>query len=311
MDLISLLTKQQLTSYKSLSLGLTVKHLTGSKELVNILHRLGHCCSYESIRNYETSLAHHINSTQQQIPTGFTYGELVCLVWDNIDFSEETKSGHGTTHHTNGIIIQLDRQVPVPTSSNKRVPRGPPKPFQQVPDVIMPLPTHSKTNPVHLSDVVLPDCVTNKQIEVLEFIYALVRQQVELPNPSWTGLNKLVRGCYSSPNSLINYLQVISAPPTDVDVVNHVLQKSVDQADKFGLENIVVVFDQAVYSKAQTVRFLNPILLSRVVPHLGEFHTTITFLGVIGKRYGDAGMKEIITESQCIAEGSMKGVLNG
>jgi hypothetical protein len=37
----------------------------------------------------------------------------------------------------------------------------------------------------------------------------------------------------------------------------------------------------------------------------------MTFLGVIGKRYGDVGMREIITESQCIAEGSMKGVLNG
>lgn len=28
------------------------------------------------------------------------------IVWDNIDFGEETTNGAGTTHHTNGIMVQ-------------------------------------------------------------------------------------------------------------------------------------------------------------------------------------------------------------
>ena len=31
---------------------------------------------------------------------------LVVMCWDNTDINEETLSGHGTTHCTNGIIIQ-------------------------------------------------------------------------------------------------------------------------------------------------------------------------------------------------------------
>ena len=139
----------------------------------------------------------------------------------------------------------------------------------------------------------------------------MIPRQDESPKPSWTGFNKLVRMNQSCPKSKIVYLPVIQAPPTDLDVVNHILQQSLDEADKFGIDNAVAVFDQAIYSKAQTVRFLTPILQARLVPRLGGFHTIMTSLGVIGKRYGDAGMSKILVESQCIAENSLKGVLNG
>lgn len=310
-DLVNLMSRNQLTSPKALALGLTVKHLTGSKELITILHRLGHCASYDSIRTYETSLAHHLISNQHRIPEFFAHGSLIVMVWDNIDFLEETKSGHGTTHHTNGILIQLDHQVPPSVPVTQSLPRGQARALRPLPDNIVPLPSHSRTNPNFLIGTTLPDPVDLLYVNVFEFVFAMIRNQEELPKPSWTGFNKLIRGNQSSPRSVINYLPVIQAPPTDVDVVNHVLQKSLEQADKFGVKCAVVVFDQAVYSKAQTVRFINPILQERILPRLGEFHTVMTFLGVIGKRYGDAGMAAIITESQCIAAGSMKGVLNG
>lgn len=150
-----------------------------------------------------------------------------------------------------------------------------------------------------------------KKTDVLEFIYAIVCQQDELVKPIWTGFNKLTSGHCTSPKSSINYLPVIQAPPSDYDVVNHILQRSVEEADKFGLENAVVVFDQAVYCKAQMVRLTNPVLQTRLVPCLGESHTVMTFLGAIGKRFADAGMREIIVELQFIALGSMKGVLTG
>jgi hypothetical protein len=40
------------------------------------------------------------------IPAGFKKDVFTTLVWDNNDFGEETLSGKGTTHNTNGIIIQ-------------------------------------------------------------------------------------------------------------------------------------------------------------------------------------------------------------
>lgn len=36
---------------------------------------------------------------------------FVVLVNDNTDFNEETITGAGTTHHTNGIVIQKMREL--------------------------------------------------------------------------------------------------------------------------------------------------------------------------------------------------------
>ena len=41
------------------------------------------------------------------------------------------------------------------------------------------------------------------------------------------------------------------------------------------------------------------------------FHLIMTLLGVIGTRFGDAGLRELAIESDAIAEGSVERVLNG
>lgn len=40
------------------------------------------------------------------VAKGIQDGQFTTNVWDKIDFGEETLSGRGTTHSTNGIIIQ-------------------------------------------------------------------------------------------------------------------------------------------------------------------------------------------------------------
>ena len=41
------------------------------------------------------------------------------------------------------------------------------------------------------------------------------------------------------------------------------------------------------------------------------FHTICTFLAVIGKRFQDAGLRDVCVESGVIADGSAAGVLEG
>lgn len=41
---------------KQVDLAMCVKHLTGSKQLITLLNRMGHCSSYEEIAQVETSL---------------------------------------------------------------------------------------------------------------------------------------------------------------------------------------------------------------------------------------------------------------
>ena len=40
------------------------------------------------------------------IPRNVNVGLFTTIVWDNNDFNEETLTGKGTTHFTNGIVIQ-------------------------------------------------------------------------------------------------------------------------------------------------------------------------------------------------------------
>ena len=44
---------------------------------------------------------------------------------------------------------------------------------------------------------------------------------------------------------------------------------------------------------------------------MGVFHTACTLLSIIGKRFQDAGFRDLCFESGAIVEGSVAGVLDG
>ena len=106
MDTIYLSSHGRIQTPKSLALGLTLQHLTGSTTISNLLHKFGHCASYDSVVRYETGLSIQRMETNKTVPKGFRPGVFAVAVWDNIDMVEETGSGSGTTHHTNGILVQ-------------------------------------------------------------------------------------------------------------------------------------------------------------------------------------------------------------
>ena len=74
---------------------------------------------------------------------------------------------------------------------------------------------------------------------------------------------------------------------------------------------LVCVFDQALYAKACEVVWKNPETFHLIVLRMGVFHTICTMLAVIGKRFGDAGLRDLSVESGLIADASIVGVMNG
>ena len=128
-DIIYARFKGKTPTPKALALGLTLKHMTGSSHIVKLVSGLGHCCSYESVQRIETAMAIKQVQNEQQIPDGFGKCKLTVMVYDNIDFSEETLSGAGSTHHMNGIIFQDCKdssttfpapEIETPTSTRSR-----------------------------------------------------------------------------------------------------------------------------------------------------------------------------------------------
>ena len=128
---------------------------------------------------------------------------------------------------------------------------------------------------------------------------------------SWPGFNIKLRSGIDILEDDIAYLQTVNAPATDLGTVCVVLLRSLKILQSLDLNAIVCVFDQALYAKACEVVWKNPDNFHHIILRMGVFHTICTMLAVSGKRFGDAGLRDISVESGVIADGSIAGVLGG
>ena len=119
-DIIHLACRGRKQIPKHLALAMTVRHLTGSSILLQLLNKLGHSASHSTILEHDAALASLQIQNNDSVPQGFTKNTFTTLVWDNNDFGEETLTGKGTTHNTNGIIIQSPRNDLQETANGSR-----------------------------------------------------------------------------------------------------------------------------------------------------------------------------------------------
>ena len=113
-DMLHVVSNGRMKTPKHVVLPLTVRHLTRSSQLVEILNHFGHLLSNSVVQEVETAVAErHIGLLDEGViytPPNIQPNVSVVMCWDNNDINEETLTGHSTTHCTNGILIQ--RSVP-------------------------------------------------------------------------------------------------------------------------------------------------------------------------------------------------------
>ena len=113
-DMLHVVSNGRMKTPKHVVLLLTVRHLMRSSQLVEILNHVSHSLSNSVVQEVETAMAErHIGLLEEGVI--YTLPNIqpnvpVVMCWDNNDINEETLTGHGTTHCTNGILIQ--RSVP-------------------------------------------------------------------------------------------------------------------------------------------------------------------------------------------------------
>ena len=128
---------------------------------------------------------------------------------------------------------------------------------------------------------------------------------------SWTGFNIVTRNDITVKQDTVAYLPTINAPATATSTVNEVLKQALKIKESLDLNEIVCVFDQAFYAKAADIVWKHPDTFQSIVQRLGMFHTICNFQGIIGKRFRDAGLRDLAVESEVIAVGSVDNVLDG
>ena len=304
---------------KHVLLPYAVKSLSNNVELIQIINRCGHGIAYSQLEEINTALCLQklaaTSCNEVPLPENIRPFISTTLAWDNIDRLEETLSGEGTSHRVNGIAVQANHFGPHPPSASLPViMKSKKRSIESVGDEAIPIYNvgercgpHSRGYvEVKLNEIM--ECAWKKNLLwVLARIHASEKQSV----PSWTGFNILVRNDQEVTKDNVGYLPTINAPATNMSTVYQILLKSLQIKETLKLHSMVVVFDQALYAKAAEIKWKHRAQFNDLVLRMGVFHTICTFLSVIGKRFQDAGLRDVIIESGVIAEGSTSGVLEG
>ncbi|KAL2102045.1 hypothetical protein ACEWY4_003806 [Coilia grayii] len=317
-DIISLATRGRWLMPKQCSLAMAVRHMIGSAQLIGMLNGLGHCSSNSLVLEHDTALANlQMERGEIYIPESICAEVPVTLVWDNNDFGEETLSGKGTTHNTNGIVIQQvmgNDSAPVPSTSRQRTRE---RSVNPPPLNLVTYRRGKRSGPQ--SPVIRIDLQQDQNIcaqtigrrtDAAYFLMKVPEAQGKVL-PGWTGFNIMLKNDTVLPSTNVKYLPVIDASPTDLNTVHTILSHSLAIADSLKQTEVVLVMDQAIYSKAQEIRWQTNLYSERIVLRLGELHTTMAYLSCIGKLYADAGLQDILIESELVAVGSIDGVISG
>ena len=294
---------------KTMALGLTIRNATGSRYLLELLNGFGHVPSYDTVLRAETGIAYQQLETKEEgfIPPGFEVSKITVLVYDNIDFLEETLSGAGTSHYTNGIMFQVSETgSQIQVTARTSIP-GTKKTFTPQKSEIAPYFLYKKEAP---GEQLVLSADLSQLLEASQhknLCYAWLKETDGSTYPAFTGFN--IKTSSPLPKSVVHYLPIIEASPTDMATVRHILKSAKEQAELLKCPSIIVVFDQAIYAKAQMIRWSDEEYQDILLPRLGEFHTVMSFMTAIGKRFELSAFEDILVESGVISAGSIKGVL--
>ena len=96
---------------KHVGLAMSVRHLTGSKQLINMLTIIGHCSSCEDVDAVDTSIAREMIAQSNNHlgvipPLNIFPGVFVQAAADNNNINEETLDGKHTIHSTTVVLYQ-------------------------------------------------------------------------------------------------------------------------------------------------------------------------------------------------------------
>ena len=334
---------------KHVALAVALHHMFRSHRLIRMLNRLGHCISYAQVLEIETAVAEkHVHEQQDMayLPGNINPSYPFHFVWDNNDLNEETLSGAGTTHCTNGIVVQRGATVELSNSADTGRELNTPS-LLNTPSfcpqkrrrsaVVLPtaLPqsiTMAKCNPPPISSgsvtIASVSSAIHASAQLQDILWALARLDSDVfqPNatvesddrmeqeqtvPAWSAFNALLCKSNIPAKCTVGYCPVINSSPTEMSTVYSVLCQSMNMARLAGLNFTIIVFDQAIYAKAVDLVLQRPTEFKPIVLHLGGFHISLTFLAVLGKRFKDAGLADVLIESTVGGSSSVQSALDG
>jgi hypothetical protein len=333
-DIIHCASNARVKLPKQIGLAMTVRHLTGSKQLVTLLNRMGHSSSYDNVQAVDTSFATEVLAKMEAhgtvIPSNISLGPFVQLAADNNDLNEETLDGKNTTHATTMVIYQrrvfgpeLPPTTPVGNHSKRRRSLKKGGAVYELQECS----AHGRRPKVNqytgavdyqwLKDGTVLSEALNRDV-----CWALLRMKpaclmetgISQDNvqqvPGWGGYQSIINPAVPV-ISKIGYCPMIEGASTDFTTVYTVLKHAQKVSAAMGQRDAVITFDLAIYMQAKQIQMKFPEEFSNTVVRLGGFHIALNYLSLLGKMFRSSGLEDLLIESGVYAAGTTSAIMKG
>ena len=278
-DILHSATHGRIKTPKHVGLAMSVRHLTGSKQLITMLNRMGHCSSYDEVEAVDTSLAMEVlaksETTGVVIPSNIVPGGFIQAAADNNDINEETLDGKQTTHATTIVLFQRGQFGPLPRpvklashSVRKRALSGT-SVLQPVSECSAYGKRPSVSSFINKVDKGWFECHgrPDSEAQQKDMAWCILRQrsttlfQVDLALrdsapylvPGWSGFNAIVSSS-APPLTNIGYCPMVASPSTEYSTIYTVMKNVHKMTTSLGQSKSVITFDLAIYLKAKEIQ---------------------------------------------------------
>ncbi|XP_053373036.1 uncharacterized protein LOC123541526 [Mercenaria mercenaria] len=321
---------------KHLGLSVHLHHLYGSRKLIDDLNVLGYTMSYSEVRCFLSSAAVHMASKQTTTESGALVpanimhhedgGKLIIAAGDNWDHNEYTKDGKNTTHAMTTILVspksnrigkaQRITRIPEKTIDSSSLPGGnltSVLTYQKPNDRPRP---YFRSPPSSKDEVKLPEPEAAKVMKMKELLYNLSRLHLFCDDrfektPPWTIFQSQISSDQLAESSDVVFNPIIMSTPTHYNTVYTTLKRIKEQMNALGQSNCPVFFDMGLLTKALEVVWARQPELSGVIPMEGGMHFLMAVFAGVGFLYGEAGLRELLSDSEVFAGNTVKQILAG
>lgn len=285
-----------------LALAIQMHHHFGSRFLIDTLHKLGFCSSYNEVIKFERCAAVQEKHNLMEVPRN----AFLSFAADNVDHDICTLDGRGTFHGMGIICAATPKQ-------QKKVLQIPRKEVS-IEDVkkVGSIPFH-RYNKTLDKKILFSDLSSLKYEETHNITDILWYSSWFFHDrgPSWAGMMQSIHSGRLHPGKAdIQFLPMIDHNPTDLSCIYSTLLYVCKEASRFG-KTPVITFDQPLYWKTQMIINSEPSdsPLKCVVVLLGGFHIRMSFLGCIGALMEDTGLSEVLQIAY--PENTVRHILSG
>ena len=296
---------------KQCVLSLTMHRLTGKREPVEMLERLGAGISYNKVLKTNQSWYESQPKPHQK----FKNVKSVYSTLDNVDIKNDTRKGD-TIHHTNCCVYfpilswespedyfksaEEIKALPAVNSGCLTVPyyqhgiRSEPNPLGRIKDICF--------------ESTLEECLKKDVLWAL--VYGFSNIDIDtLPVGTWTIFNQQVSST-TRKASILEYEPQIPQKPS-LAVCKVYLDSLLETIKDLQLHHVFSFADEDIYCKLLQIIWKHPSLYAKIIPILGGFHQLKVRQKLIYKRHCAVGYKQWAVDSGIVRENSSEQAFDG